>query len=357
MGNSSLSFAPFALAGRRTILLTPGDFSTFGAKTAVCYLRYRGDDVVAVVDSACDRKRVEDVVGFGGDVPVVAEVSATLAHDPEVAVIGVAPRGGRLSDALRSAVLECVEKGLDVVSGLHDFLADDKEISAAARGSGARLWDVRRVPHHPNVGTGRGCQTGAGTVLTVGSDCNVGKMTATVELFNAAVERGHDAAWAATGQTGMMLRERGVCVDRVIADFIGGATEELVNFEGREHDFLVVEGQGSLLHPGYAGVTLGLMYGAMPDCMVLVHAASRVTIGDGPFQVPPLGTLIRLHEAAMEPLKPSPVVAIALNTVGFETDAARDIIDHARKETGLPVSDPIRFGSGEILEAVVDHFS
>jgi uncharacterized NAD-dependent epimerase/dehydratase family protein len=357
VGNRFLNSAPFALTGRRTILLAPGDFSTFGAKTAVCYLRYRGGDVVAVVDPVSSGRRVEEVVGFGGDVPVVADVRATLAFDPEISVVGVAPRGGALSGSLRAAVLDSVAKGLDVVSGLHDFLSEDREISAAARKSGSRLWDVRMAPPVQSVGTGRGCVTGARTVLTVGSDCNVGKMTVTVELFDQASRQGLRAAWAATGQTGIMLRERGVCVDRVIADFVGGVAEELVNYEGRDHDLLFVEGQGSLLHPGYAGVTLGLMYGVMPDCMVLVHAASRVTIGDSPVVVPPLGQLVTLHEATMAPFKKSPVVAIALNTAGLENDAARDIIEKASKETRLPVSDPIRFGSRQILDAVVGQFS
>jgi uncharacterized NAD-dependent epimerase/dehydratase family protein len=348
-----LNFAPFPLAGRRVVLLAPGDFSTFGAKTAVCYLRYRGEDVVAVVDQTQSGRTTKEILGFGEDIPVVADMEEALAFVPEVAVVGVAPRGGRLTDTLRLLILRCAEAQIDVVSGLHDLLVDEPAIMRASRQSGARLWDVRAVPGDQVVATGQGCRTGAKSVLVMGSDCNVGKMTATVELYRAAKNRGVDAAWAATGQTGMMLRERGIAVDRVIADFIGGAAEELVNVEGKNHDLLFVEGQGSLVHPGYAGVTLGLMFGVMPDCAVMVHAPSREMIGDSAFAMPPLSRLIDVYEAAMEPLKESPVVALALNTAGYATEAARDIIEHARQETGLPAGDPVRFGAGVILEAVL----
>jgi len=334
-------------------LLAPGEFSTFDAKTAVCYLRYRQNDVVCVVDPVQSGRTVGEIIGFGGNVPIVASVEAAVSHRADVAIVGIAPQGGRLSEDLYPYVVQCVEAGIDVVSGLHDFLAEDPRIAEAARKSGSRIWDVRVVPAEQTVGQGLGCQTGARTVLVTGTDCNVGKMTVTLELYNAACARGLNAAWAATGQTGMMLRERGIAIDRVIADFVGGATEELVEYEGKGRDIVFVEGQGSIVHPGYAGVALGLMYGAMADCMVLVHAPSRQTIGDTPFDMPSLSRLIALHESLMASLKESRVAAIALNTVGFETAIARDIIERAKRETGLPVTDPVRFGAEDILDAVV----
>jgi uncharacterized NAD-dependent epimerase/dehydratase family protein len=205
------------------------------------------------------------------------------------------------------------------------------------------------------VGTGLGCKTGAKTILTVGSDCNVGKMTATLELYNEAATRGLKASWAATGQTGMMLRERGIAIDRVIADFVSGAAEELVDYEGAGHEILFVEGQGSIVHPGYAGVMLGLMFGVMPDCMVMVHAPSRSKIGDSPYDMPDLVDLVRLYENVMSPLKKSPVVAVILNTAGFEEAKARDMIERAQSETGLPVSDPVRFGLDAVLDGALKY--
>jgi uncharacterized NAD-dependent epimerase/dehydratase family protein len=353
MSEPMLNFAPFPLAGRRALLLADGEFSVFGAKTAVCYLRYRTDDVVAVLDHTKSGKTVEDVVGFGGDIPIVASIDE--AANPEVAIVGVAPQGGRLTTTLRRQIVDCLDRGLDVASGLHDFIEDDRDINAASEKTRAHIWDVRRVPSHQVVGTGRGCTSGAHTVLVVGSDCNVGKMTATVEIYNEVAGRGVRASWAATGQTGMMLRGRGIAVDRVISDFVSGAAEALVNFEGKDSDLVVVEGQGALLHPGYAGVTLGLLYGVMPDAIVMVHAATRDRVGDTGPPMPPLPSVIASYETAMAPFKPAQVVAVALNTAGLADAEARDMMAETRAQTQLPVADPVRDGAAAIVDAIAEH--
>ncbi|MFQ5510497.1 MAG: DUF1611 domain-containing protein [Candidatus Krumholzibacteriia bacterium] len=350
----ALNQAPFALEGRKALLLADG-LSTFGSKTAVCYIRYRRDGVVAVLDCKQAGRPVEDILGFGGTIPVVGSVVEALLHKPDFAVVGVAPSGGQLVPPLHAQVLSCVRAGLDVVSGLHSFLSDDRGIVEAASESGARFWDVRRAPEITRVGGGAGCTTGATSVLTVGSDCNVGKMTATVELYRALSARGINAAWAATGQTGMMLKGRGIAIDRVAADFVGGAVEELVEHEAANKDLVIVEGQGSILHPGFAGVALGLLYGAMPDCQVLVHATSRGTIGDSGVDMPPLTELIRLHEALMRPFKESPVVAVAVNTSGLGEADAVDAVSSIQRETGLRACDPVRHGATPLVDAIMNH--
>ncbi len=350
-----LNRAPFGLKGRKTLLLAGDDFSALGSKTAVCFVRYRADDVAVVLNSKNSGLFVSDILGFGGNIPIVSNVGEACAFKPEVAIVGVAPRGGRLETGLRDQILECCRAGLDVASGLHTFLADDEELVAAADASGSKIWDVRYVPDVKKVGTGRGCTTGARVVLVTGTDCNVGKMTATVELVEEARRRGLRAAWAATGQTGIMLRERGVCVDRVVADFVSGAAEELVNAEGEDKDIVFVEGQGALVHPGYAAVTLGLLFGVMPDCMILAHEPAREKIRRYDFEMPPLKDHIRLHEMLMAPFKRSPVVSVVLNTSGVCTDAAaaRALIDEVRLETGLPAADVVRFGAEKIIDAVM----
>ena len=152
-----------------------------------------------------------------------------------------------------------------------------------------------------------------------------------------------------------MLRERGVCVDRVVADFVSGAAEELVNVEGEGKDIIFVEGQGALVHPGYAAVTLGLLFGVMPDCMILAHEPARGRIRRYDFELPPLKDHIRFHEMLMAPFKRSPVVSVVLNTSGVGTDAAaaRALIDEVHLETGLPATDVVRFGAGKIIDAVM----
>ena len=344
--------SPFPIRGRRLLLLANGCFSTIEGKTAACFLMYRRDDVAAVVDAANAGRVAREVVGWGGDVPVVASVEAALRLQPEVAIVGSAPRGGGLEATMRADVAACLHAGIDVASGLHAFVADDPELAALAAKSGARVWDVRRPGAGRAVSTGRRSATGPRIVLTVGSDCNVGKMTTTVALYEAAVARGARAAWAATGQTGMMLRERGVAVDAVVADFIGGAVEALVQEEGAEADLVFVEGQGSLVHPGYAGVTLGLMYGAMPDCMVLVHWAGRERLKRLDVPVPRLSELVSLHESLMRPHRDAPVVAVSLNTSELDKSRARSALEAAARETGLPAADVVRFGGDPVLDAI-----
>jgi len=352
---AELSRAPFAIEGRRLLLLAGETFSPIESKTAACMLMYRARDAVAVLNARAAGRTAQDVLGYGGAVPVVATLDDALRLRPEVAIVGTAPRGGGLDDAMLDAIVGCLRAGVDVASGLHVWLDEVERVREACRASGARVWDVRRPTRLRRVSTGAGCTSGARTVLTVGSDCNVGKMTVTLELYNAARARGTNAAWAATGQTGMMLRGRGVAVDAVVADFIGGAAEALVDAEGVGADVVFVEGQGSIVHPGYAGVSLGLLYGVMPDAMVLVHDAARATMKRLDVPVPPLTQLIELHEALMTPHRPSRVVAIALNTSALDDAQARRVLSEAEAETGRPAADVIRTGCDRILDAVDVH--
>ncbi len=349
-----ISEAPFRIKGRKAMLLAGEEFSPLGSKTAACFLRYREEDVVAVINPEQSGKTAVEAIGYGGNIPVVESVQEALALQPEIALVGVAPRGGGLDALFRTQVIECIQAGLDIISGLHIFLEDDPEIRNALTRSPSKIWDVRSVPEFHTIGTGRGCITGAKTVLTVGTDCGAGKMTVTYEIYLEAVRRGLNAAWAATGQTGMILQERGVAIDRVISDFVGGAAEELVNFEGRGKDVVFVEGQGSLIHPGYAGVTLGLMFGVMPDCMVLVHDVERRKVRDYEVEIPPLSRMIRLHQEVMVLLKKSPVVAVALNTGSLDDVEAQATMKSIFRQTGLPVGDPIRYGASELLDAIIE---
>jgi uncharacterized NAD-dependent epimerase/dehydratase family protein len=350
-----LTEAPFKIEGRKAILLANQAFSPMWAKTAVCFLMYRAHDAVAVLDREHAGKTASEVIGFGGDVPVVGTIEEALALEPEIAVVGTAPMGGGLDGELREEVLACLRAGLDIVSGLHVFLGDDIECRVAMAATGAKVWDVRRVYGPFEVSTGEGCTTGARSLLIVGTDCNVGKMTVALELCRGAVDRGVNASWAATGQTGMMLRERGICIDRVISDFVGGATAELMNAEAEGKDLVVVEGQGAVIHPGYAAVTLGILYGAMPDALVLAHVAGRDKLKRLETPIRPLTELIELHERLLAPFKQSPVVGITLNTYGLPENEARAEIARVTDETGLPATDVVRFGCGPVLDAVLNH--
>jgi len=316
-------------------------------KTARGVIRYVPEQVVVLLDTA---RAGQTEQGF----PIVGAVEDALAYEPNTALVGVATQGGRFPPAWRELLRACVECGLDVENGLHEFLTDDAELVDLAARHGVELRDLRRPPPGLNVPTGENIDLDAHIVLTVGSDCAIGKMTVSLELDRVARERGMDSVFVPTGQTGIAIAGWGICVDAVVSDFIAGAAERLVVEGAGKGDLLWVEGQGALLHPAYSGVTLGLMHGSAPHAYVLCHQAGATTIEGFPDQpIPPLSELVDLHERASLPARPAPVACIAVNTRSLDEEDARAEIASAEAETGLPADDPVRFGAEKLLDAVL----
>jgi len=336
---------------RRLLLLSEGQLNVYDAKMAVAMVRYRPEEVAAVLDSTHVDSRLEDIVGVGRGVPIVGSIAEGLEYEPTGLLIGIAPAGGGLPTEWRATVREAVEAGLDIIAGLHVFLADDPEFSALAGKHGVDIWDVRRVPVDIPVATLKAAQAPVFRVLTVGSDCCSGKMVTALELTRGAKERGWDAEFGATGQVGIVIGGSGVAVDRVISDFCAGAAEQLV-FERAHHDMVFVEGQGSLLHPSYSGVTLSLLHGTAPQALILCHEAGRRTIQEHTVPIPSLPDLIELHERVAGAVFPSRVVGISLMCYKLTESEARSAVASAEQETGLPATDPVRFGVGNLLDAI-----
>jgi uncharacterized NAD-dependent epimerase/dehydratase family protein len=318
-------------------------------KTMRGLVRYGPHPVVAILDSTRAGESYEGI-------PIVATVEAALPLEPTTAAVGVATQGGRFPPAWRELLKDSIRGGLDLESGLHEFISDDSELSALAAEHGVELRDLRKPPTDLSVPTGANLQVPATIVLTVGSDCAIGKKTVAVELDLAARRRGLKSVFVPTGQTGIWIAGWGIAVDAVVSDFLAGAAERLV-VEGaaRGGELLWVEGQGSLVHPAYSGVTMGLMHGATPHAYVLVHKAGAThTEGYPDHPIPALRELIELHERASLPLRPAKVLAIALHTGALEEEEARAEIARVEEETGLPVDDPVRFGADTLLEAVLE---
>lgn len=334
---------------RRVAILAEGLFTRQAAKTAIGVLRYAPYEVVAVVDSTRAGTDSADAVGEGRGVPVVATIDDAIARGAAVLLIGTAAPGGRIAEAYRPLLAEALGKGLDVWNGLHErVLADPALREATERGRG-RVWELREPPADLAVGGHRRRRAGTRVVLTVGSDASVGKMTVALEVVRALRRAGKRAAFVATGQTGIAIAGQGISVDAVVADFIAGAAEQLVCDAAADADWIVVEGQGSLTHPGFSGVTLGLLHGSAPDVLLLCHDASRTDVKGFPgLPVKSLPDLVRLYEDAVTWSRPVgtrvPVVAVALNTSALDDAAARRAIEAAAKATGLPSADPVREG-------------
>lgn len=327
------------------------------SKTANSVIRYREADCVAVLDRQHAGQTVQQVLGFGGALPIVASMQEGLALGADTILIGIAPMGGRLPVEWRAWLLEAVRARCDVWNGLHVFLGDDPEFAAAARASGATLHDLRKPPAELPVASGLAKALDAFVVLTVGTDCNVGKMTGQLQLVADLQQRGIRTRFVATGQTGIMIEGWGIAVDAVVADFIAGAAEQITVQGAKDADVVLVEGQGSINHPGYSGVTLGLLHGSCPSALILCHQATRTHIGDyrsaSWLRIPPLADYVRMYELLGSAVHPTRVVAISMNTYDLDEAAALAACAAATRETGLPCTDPVRFGPGVLSEAVI----
>ena len=341
----------------RYLILADGDFDPETSKTANSVIRYQPDRVVAVLDRVTAGKTAQEVLGFGGTIPVVGSIDEALALKPNAVLIGIAPMGGRLPADWRMWLADALDAGCDIVSGLHTFLNDDPLLAERARANGRTITDIRRPPADLPVGDGAARLTEAYRVLTVGTDCNVGKMTAQLQLVQGLKDAGLRTRFVATGQTGIMIEGWGIGVDAVVADFIAGATERITLKGAEDADVVLIEGQGSINHPGYSGVTLGLIHGCCPDGMILCHQPSRSHIGDyrdhAWLPIPPLADYVKLYEMLANAVHPGKVIGIALNTYDLNEAAARAACEAATKETGLPATDPVRFGTGPLVDAVV----
>ena len=338
------------MSEKRYLILAEGrsDDPHYG-KTARGVLKYGNEPVVAILDSTRAGETYDGI-------PIVGSVNDSFCFNPTTALVGVATQGGRFPPEWRDLLKSCIAKGLDLENGLHEFVSDDAELSELAARHNVELRDLRKPPVDLDVPTGENVELDTRIVLTVGSDCAIGKMTVSLELDRAARAQGLASRFVPTGQTGIAIAGWGIAVDAVVSDFLAGATERLV-VEGYRRggtDVLFVEGQGSIVHPAYSGVTMGLIHGSAPHLYVLCHLAGTTEIEGYPgHPLPSLRELVELHERLSLPIRPATVACIALNTRFLDEAEAREAIEAAEAEAGLPADDPARFGPEKLLEAVV----
>ncbi len=347
-------------ADQPLVLLQHGGLTDLSGKTGLAMLRYRSGPIVAVVDPAHAGASLEAITGIPRAVPVVASLAEALAYGPQVAVVGLAPSGGRLAPEVRADVAAALRAGLSVASGLHSHIGLDPEL-APLRRDPAWIWDLRREPEGLVVAAARAAALPCRRLLAVGSDMAVGKMSACLELERAARQAGVPMRFVGTGQAGILISGGGVALDAVRVDYAAGAVEAAVLAAAPGLDaagWLLVEGQGSLAHPG-STATLPLIRGSQPTDLLLVHRAGQRHIKGLPqLPLPPLPELITAVEALAalgrpDGLRPR-VRAVALNTAQLADGAAAVAACAAVQAlTGLPCVDPVRAGGGALLAALL----
>lgn len=334
----------------RITLLTQGQSNPFVAKTAISMLRYRDADIVAVLDSQANAETAGELFGFSNSTPVVDQL--LLESQSDSLYIGIAPPGGKLPSEWKPIILEAIRRGMDIVSGLHDFLVHDPDYVVAAEQAGVTLLDVRQNTFG-EIATGQPFRKECVRILSVGQDCSVGKMVATLEIDAGLRERGLDSRFLATGQTGIMIKGHGIPIDCVVSDFVNGAAEQLVR-DHQQHDFVLVEGQGSISHPAYSAVTAGLLHGSRPDGMVFCYEAARDQVKG--LQDIPLPTIQQQMDCYLQManvLEPSRFVGFAVNSRKLSEVESAQEIDRIEQEFGLPACDVYRTGADKLVDACI----
>jgi len=339
---------------RRAVILADKALGTLEGKTANVLVMYnrRRFDVVAVIDSSHAGMDAGEVLGIGKvGIPVVLSLEEALKRKPEALIVGVATIGGFLPPEYRLVVRQALKLGLEVWSGLHQFLGDDPEFASLAREHGARIVDVRRPPTRLRIWSGEVLRTRCGRVLVAGTDCVVGKNVTVLEVAGELERNGLKPGIAATGQTLILAgAHAGVVVDAIPSDFCPGVVEEVVlDLDSKGLNPVVVEGQASILHPAYGQVSLAILYGCMPDAVILAHDPWR-KVRDG-FDQP-----MRPLEHEIEAIRltgGAEVVAISVMGWGRSRSEIEEACEGIERRVGLPAADPRR-NPGKLVDAVVD---
>ena len=337
-------------------ILCPNSFDYILNKTGNMLIRYKPESVSCIIDSDKAGLKAQDVLSYGGDIPVVANFDEAKEFSPDSMVIGNAPQGGFITEIYRMELRSAIKYGCNIYSGMHQFLNDDKEISLLAKEYGVKIYDLRRPPNPPHFSKGSWKDRKSKVLLIVGTDCDTGKMTTAWEISERLKKRGKKIEFIGTGQTGILLSGNGVPVDAVVGDFMAGEIEYAIDQIEDDIDLIIVEGQGSLTNMYYAGVTLGLLHGSMPDYMVMTDEPNRKLDVTG-YKMASIGSVMDLHISLMNNFKESKFLGINLLTLHMDEDEALNTIADFESEFQIPTTDLIRFGNRKLIEKIEEEIS
>lgn len=342
------------LVDKNFVVFAEGCFGLFTSKIAASLIRYRTDQCVAVIDSQQAGRTVQDVLGYGGSIPIVSRVEDALHLHPEVLIVGKGLHSAELPPDWKPHLLSAIQHKLHLVNSIHYRLESDPDLARAARENGITIWETKDAPQVP-LNKARVLDLDTWIIHTCGSDSNIGKKTTALQIYTEANRRGIPTGFAATGQSGMMISGHGVAVDGVPGDFMGGSVEQVVMEAAAGNDWVLVEGQGSLNHIAASGVALAILHGALPNVLVFCHrlGAERTKVWETP--IIPLPELIRMNEELTVFERPAKVAAVSVNSTGFTEAEFRREAEKLEAQTGLPVVDPCREGAGRLVDILCEH--
>ena len=341
---------------KRAVILAEGFLGSLTGKTTNILVMYnrRKFDVVAVIDSSNAGRDASEVLGLGRlSIPVVSTLDEALSYSPEALIVGVATVGGVLPKECRTIIKEAIKHGLEIWSGLHQFLSDDPEFSSLANKYGVKIYDVRKPPRDKlRIWSGDVFKTSCGRVLVAGTDCVVGKNVTVLELATYLERRGYRPGIVATGQTLILAgAHTGAVIDAIPSDFCPGVVEYfMLEMDRRGYNPVIVEGQAAILHPAYGQVSLSILYGCMPEAVVLAHDPWRTMREDFNIPIDPIEREIKAIEFLATTAK---VVAISIMGYKRRKDEIIEICEVIEEKLGLPVADP-RIDSGKLADAIIE---
>lgn len=338
----------------KVIVYAQDAFNGDTAKTGIGFIRYGLCETVGIVDKFLSGKTAKDIVSDLPPVPIFSSIedSRNARKDADVLLIGIAPPGGKLPVEWLPDIKKAITLKLNIINGLHEFLTKDDEINLLSKKNNVFVWDVRKTDNNYPIANARLLNYPFQIILTVGTDASIGKMTVALELDKTAREKGLNSKFIATGQTGMMISGDGVPIDAIVGDFMAGAIEqEIIKQAGNDCKIAFVEGQGSILHPGWSGVTLALFHGSLPHKLILCHKVGREYLRNTKVRIKSLNDFIKVYENISLPLRLAKVVGVGLNTSGLDEVQVKNAISIIEQETGLPVDDVIRNGGDKLLKA------
>ena len=335
----------------RFVVLAINSFNHIENKTGNMLIRYMQDEVVAIIDPEKKGLTSNDVIQIGGDIPVVGSFNDAKKYNPDHLVIGNAPQGGIVSNQMLIEIKEAIRNGINIVSGMHEFLSKDIHLKKLAEQFGSKIIDLRMPPSPPSFSKGSWRKRNIPVLLVVGTDCDTGKMTTAWEIKTRLSDLNKKVKFIGTGQTGILLSD-GIAIDAVISDFMSGEIENLIDTKvENDTDLIIVEGQGALSNYAYSGVTLGLMHGCMPDYLILTHDPSRSKDVMG-HKIPDIKELMQLHIDLMSPFKRSSFIGINLLTFEMGESIAKNTINEFESLYKLPTTDLIRFGDSNLIKSI-----
>lgn len=334
---------------RKIVALTEGYTNPQTAKTARNLIHYCPEEVVAIFDRDNTGKTSLELLGVG-DVPIVGSLSEL--RNANTLVISIALPGGKLPQSYKDIILEAISKKMNIVSCGHEFISEDPDLVSAAQAAGVSLNDVRKNNEH-DVAKREGISSSCLRIITVGNDCSLGKMVTSLEIARSLKRSGVDAKFVATGQTGILIEGDGIPIDAVVGDYINGAAEKLI-LQNQHHDILIIEGQGSIVHPRYSAVTLGLLHGTLPHGMIMCYEVGREYVHNmRGIKIPQLEVVVRLFEEMASVMFPSKVIGFALNSKNVSAMDAEKEREKIKKQFGLPACDVVRNGPAELTQAIL----